>query len=1503
MKHLQLAIRSIALWLAIPLAAPHSAWALKAQAGLESNAEAQLQEALSTGQEEMEAKVQGLMSQLDADPRAQIEALRQLGALADTAPEEIRKAIPKIRGLLAADNVRAWGNWVLEKLGEQVEPALTDVDEAALTPAVHYDARYVQVANGPKRGRKEGIRIPWNRLVNLLERGALEIDQGPDLEKWVLSLGQDVLGLSLNIRNVGIDSGTRLGLSHEPLRFGAWDRFTFHLVKDEDDKPIWLELYSDETPLFFDRSSLLILKTPTGQEETPLWEERREGDDLLLHVGGGRWIQPVLNQRMAPYSEILLGFLRKPGFLQQEWDVLDLGTGGATIPVGIADLVRSVDGVELNLDLLRLGRENVERNGLGNVKIFRGNFTAPLKAREKRYDLIVSDPAAAPFTDEMRRFHIDRMPERADIINMGSDGGPHGRSMIEQILQEAPALLKENGKILLAVPEWAGIREVGRYAQGQGMQMRTRFRQEVFLPQDADKSALYLRFQETIERANNVPFLRSEDGALGTRGFVLEFAPIPRTGQEEQTFLVVDDDSDELAATVKAIRALRPGTKVITAEDGKAAQDMIEAQGEGIDAVISDLGMPRVNGYQLLDWLKARGWQKPAAIIAKHVDEQSVSEELDLIMRDGILVAYAEKSRHAGALRGEANKLLEAIDSAAGQEETPLWEERREGDDLLLHVGGGRWIQTLFGQRTFLHSEALLEFLLEEGFLQPEWDVLDLGTASAMIPVGIADRVRSVDGVELNLDLLRLGRENIKRNKLHNVSIIRGNLTEPLKRKRKLYDLIVSDPAAVPFTDAMRKFHIDRMPDQAGIVNMSSDGGSTGRAMIEQILRKAPALLKENGEILLAVPEWAGIPEIERFAQSQELQMRTRFQQEIFFPQVAGKGTLYLRFQKTIERANNVSFLRSASGALGTRVFILEFTHAPRAGQEEGWQLIGKETSLQEGDFLFLPGEGIFEIARLTSVDVAARSGSLRLRPAGQGRIEGVYPTYQLSTLDAGAMHMPFARLASLRRGRVQDLGDLRVGDILEIDAYDWEENGFFEITRLPGARQLKALGQREVTYVAVRTLISSPHQSGTGSLSLATLERDTVYLIRLESPHAGQEENLIAKRANKVLTQAARFRERVLKIKGPDKQKVQLRYRTYENQWKFLQAIGVARHIIYPAIGTDFVPALVAEEVLGIDPKLSLSGMHRLTMTEITLEADVGLKIKGVGAALKRIQVVPYAFSSRHAISAIDQFLEEAHQQGSASVVIKNLREYGKGKSIQQFLAQVEPRLAPGDFVIVFHDPELAAQLRKRGYRNYLSKSRYSTETIEAIQQANNHLLDPMSAAPFPYSLRVSSLNFHLAEPFTVLRKPKRRSSMPDVGLEERELAVSCDLAVAALERFSTVLSVVNVAQVLVFTDAETFDLVPLAVRWGWAVAVDYDGPEAEALDELLAALDQRGALGPYAIGRRATRQFLREYSEQVKIDNRQNGLRRLGLKPWDLPQAIREVLGVVQDYLGQFV
>jgi signal transduction histidine kinase/ActR/RegA family two-component response regulator len=86
-----------------------------------------------------------------------------------------------------------------------------------------------------------------------------------------------------------------------------------------------------------------------------------------------------------------------------------------------------------------------------------------------------------------------------------------------------------------------------------------------------------------------------------------EAAP-PRPGAGERV-LVVDDEEFVLESAQDTLE--RVGYRVVTAGGGQAALEVIEEEGGAIDAVVTDLLMPDVDGFAVIERLRTRGETTP----------------------------------------------------------------------------------------------------------------------------------------------------------------------------------------------------------------------------------------------------------------------------------------------------------------------------------------------------------------------------------------------------------------------------------------------------------------------------------------------------------------------------------------------------------------------------------------------------------------------------------------------------------------------------------------------------------------------------------------------------------------------------------------------------------------------------------------------------------------------------------------------------------------------------
>jgi CheY-like chemotaxis protein len=70
------------------------------------------------------------------------------------------------------------------------------------------------------------------------------------------------------------------------------------------------------------------------------------------------------------------------------------------------------------------------------------------------------------------------------------------------------------------------------------------------------------------------------------------------------TVAVIDDDCDDRVFIIAAFQRINPNLNFIEAEDGRDFVEKIPAAGN-IDMILCDLSMPRMNGMELLNYLRS----------------------------------------------------------------------------------------------------------------------------------------------------------------------------------------------------------------------------------------------------------------------------------------------------------------------------------------------------------------------------------------------------------------------------------------------------------------------------------------------------------------------------------------------------------------------------------------------------------------------------------------------------------------------------------------------------------------------------------------------------------------------------------------------------------------------------------------------------------------------------------------------------------------------------------
>lgn len=111
--------------------------------------------------------------------------------------------------------------------------------------------------------------------------------------------------------------------------------------------------------------------------------------------------------------------------------------------------------------------------------------------------------------------------------------------------------------------------------------------------------------------------------------------------------LVVED---ELALrNLMALTLRREGLEVSTANDGEQAIE--ELAKHPVRVLVLDLMMPRVSGWDVIEWLKAHPEQRPRSVVVVTAADRSVFSQLDPAVVNAIIVKPFDTYELAGYVR------------------------------------------------------------------------------------------------------------------------------------------------------------------------------------------------------------------------------------------------------------------------------------------------------------------------------------------------------------------------------------------------------------------------------------------------------------------------------------------------------------------------------------------------------------------------------------------------------------------------------------------------------------------------------------------------------------------------------------------------------------------------------------------------------------------------------------------------------------------------------------
>ena len=118
------------------------------------------------------------------------------------------------------------------------------------------------------------------------------------------------------------------------------------------------------------------------------------------------------------------------------------------------------------------------------------------------------------------------------------------------------------------------------------------------------------------------------------------------------TLLVIDDEP-----TVRQICRIaleKAGCSVLLAEDGPRGLQYLADKGKDIRLMLLDLGMPGMNGRQMLEQARAAGWSVPVIVFSGY-SEREVAREFDGLE----ISSFLQKPFSSVRLAAEVGEILD----------------------------------------------------------------------------------------------------------------------------------------------------------------------------------------------------------------------------------------------------------------------------------------------------------------------------------------------------------------------------------------------------------------------------------------------------------------------------------------------------------------------------------------------------------------------------------------------------------------------------------------------------------------------------------------------------------------------------------------------------------------------------------------------------------------------------------------------------------------------------
>lgn len=129
--------------------------------------------------------------------------------------------------------------------------------------------------------------------------------------------------------------------------------------------------------------------------------------------------------------------------------------------------------------------------------------------------------------------------------------------------------------------------------------------------------------------------------------------------------LIVEDERDLQEVLVTLLEGLN--CEIILANDGQEAIEI--CQSKVINAILSDINMPRKNGLDLIRELRRQGYETPVVFLSGYGDKEKVTEALrlgaidflDKPFQEDLLMNVVNRAINYGLSLEEFNKFFQSI--------------------------------------------------------------------------------------------------------------------------------------------------------------------------------------------------------------------------------------------------------------------------------------------------------------------------------------------------------------------------------------------------------------------------------------------------------------------------------------------------------------------------------------------------------------------------------------------------------------------------------------------------------------------------------------------------------------------------------------------------------------------------------------------------------------------------------------------------------------------------